>query len=267
VSSPRPDGWDPEQYGKFAAERAQPFWDLVGLVEHDRPIRRAVDLGCGSGALTVGAVVELEIADMVGIDSSANMLADAAQRARPGLRFEQGDLAAWTSNGDHDLVFANASLQWVPDHVGVVTRWWRALAPGGQLAVQVPANADHPSHRLAAEVAASEPFRSAMGGTPPPDPVARNVLAPEQYAILLDHLGAARQHVRLQVYGHVLAHSSDVVEWVKGTSLTRFVDVLPDELREPFVAEYRRRLLDTIGDTAPYFYPFKRIVFWGRAAV
>jgi trans-aconitate 2-methyltransferase len=261
------DGWDPAQYGKFAAERAQPFWDLVGLVKHDRPIRRAVDLGCGTGALTVGAVVELEIADMVGIDSSPNMLAEAAQRARPGLRFEQGDLAAWTSKGDHDLVFANASLQWVPDHVGVVTRWWRALAPGGQLAVQVPANADHPSHRLAAEVAASEPFRSAMGGTPPPDPVARNVLAPEQYAILLNHLGAARQDVRLQVYGHVLDRSSDVVEWVKGTSLTRFVDVLPAELREQFIGEYRRRLLEAIGDTAPYFYPFKRIVFWGRAAV
>jgi trans-aconitate 2-methyltransferase len=93
------------------------------------------------------------------------------------------------------------------------------------------------------------------------------VLAPEQYAILLTHLGAVRQHVRLQVYGHVLARSSDVVEWVKGTSLTRFVDVLPGELREPFVAAYRTRLLDTIGDVAPYFYPFKRIMFWARAAV
>ena len=90
------------------------------------------------------------------------------------------------------------------------------------------------------------------------------MLAPEQYAVLLDHLGARRQHVRLQVYGHHLAASSDVVEWVKGTSLTRFVDVLPDDLREPFVDEYRRRLLEAIGDTAPYFYPFKRILLWGR---
>ena len=103
--------------------------------------------------------------------------------------------------------------------------------------MQIPANADHPSHRVAAEVAASEPFRSAMGGAPPPDQVAVNVLAPEQYAILLDHLGAARQHVRLQVYGHTLARSADVVEWVKGTSLTRFTNVLPADLHDEFLAD------------------------------
>ena len=262
TGEPAPDRWDPAQYGKFAAERAQPFWDLVGLLDRDRPIRRAVDLGCGSGELTAAVAERLGIADVVGIDSSPKMLAAAQPHARPGLRFELGDIAAWTERVDHDLVLANASLQWLSDHVGVLTRWWAGLAPGGQLAVQVPANADHPSHRVASAVAAAEPFRSAMGN-PPPDVVSRNVLAPEQYAILLDHLGAARQHVRLQVYGHVLASSADVVEWVKGTSLTRFVDVLPGDLHEPFIDEYRRRLLEAIGDTAPYFYPFKRILFWG----
>ena len=88
------------------------------------------------------------------------------------------------------------------------------------------------------------------------------MLAPEQYAILLHHLGAARQHVRLQVYGHVLDRSADVVEWVRGTSLTRFGGLLPADVFEAFVDEYRRRLLEAIGDTAPYFYPFKRILFW-----
>jgi len=256
-----PDAWDPTQYEKFAAERAQPFWDLAGLLE-DRPIGRAVDLGCGTGELTARLVATRDIAEMTGVDSSPTMLAAAP----PGLRVEVGDIGSWSSGGDHDLVFANASLQWVPDHPAVVTRWWAALRPGGQLAVQIPTNADHPAHRLAAEVASSEPFRTALGGPPPPDQVAANVLAPEHYAILLDHLGAARQHVRLQVYGHVLERSSDVVEWVKGTSLTRFSRLLPPEVFDDFVDEYRRRLLRAIGDTAPYFYPFKRILFWGAKA-
>ncbi len=250
-------GWDPGQYDKFAAERAQPFWDLAALLE-ERPIRRAVDLGCGTGELTATLAGRLGVADVTGIDSSPAMLAAAPA----GLRVEQGDIRWWTSRGDHDLVFANASLQWVPDHPAVVARWWAALAPGGQLAVQVPTNADHPAHRIASEVASSEPFRSALGGPPPPDQVAANVLAPEQYAILLHHLGAARQHVRLQVYGHVLDRSADVVEWVRGTSLTRFAGLLPPDVFEAFVDEYRRRLLEAIGDTAPYFYPFKRILFW-----
>jgi trans-aconitate 2-methyltransferase len=258
------DAWRPEQYQKFAGERAQPFWDLLDLVER-RQISRAVDLGCGTGELTEAAATRLAVEDMTGIDSSPAMLQQAKGRSRPGLRFAGGDIGSWSSGGDHDLmnlVLANASLHWVPDHAAVLQRWWTAIAPGGQLAVQMPANADHPSHLVAVEVGAAEPFRTALGGTPPPDPVAANVLAPEQYAILLDRLGAARQHVRLQVYPHVLASSADVVEWVKGTSLTRFLSALPAELHEPFVAEYRRRLLAAIGDHAPYFYPFKRILFW-----
>jgi trans-aconitate 2-methyltransferase len=258
------DAWSPAQYGKFGAERARPFWDLAALVELDRPIRHAVDLGCGDGALTAALAERLGVAGMVGVDSSPAMLADAASHAGPGLRFEPGDIAHWTSAGDLDLVVSNAALHWVPDHVGVVSRWWAALRPGGQLAVQIPANAGHPSHRVAGEVAAIEPFRSALGGSPPEDPVAVNVLDPVQYSILLDHLGATRQHVRLQVYGHTLSRSADVVEWVKGSTLTRFERLLPADLFEQFVDEYRRRLLEAIGDTAPYFYPFKRILFWGR---
>ena len=257
------DAWDPGQYDKFAAERAQPFWDLAALVE-DGPLERAVDLGCGTGALTAELVARRGIGAMLGVDASPNMLEEAAGYAGPTVRFERGDIATWTGKSELDLVFSNAALQWVPDHVGVVTRWWAALRPGGQLAVQIPANADHPSHRVAAAVAASEPFRSAMGGAPPPDQVAVNVLAPEQYAILLDHLGAARQHVRLQVYGHLLDRSADVVAWVKGTSLTRFTNVLPAALHDEFLATYRTQLLAAIGDRAPYFYPFKRILFWGR---
>jgi trans-aconitate 2-methyltransferase len=159
-------------------------------------------------------------------------------------------------------VFANASLHWVPDHPAVLARWWAALAPGGQLAVQVPSNADHASHTVAVELAEREPYLSALGGTPPPDPVAANVLTPERYAGVLHDLGAARQHVRLQVYGHVLDRSADVVEWVKGTSLTRFAKALPPDLYDRFVDEYRRLLLAEIGDTAPYFYPFKRVLMW-----
>jgi trans-aconitate 2-methyltransferase len=258
-----PDAWDPGQYDKFAAERSQPFWDLAGLLD-DAPIGRAVDLGCGTGALTAELAARCGIADTLGIDSSPAMLAEAAAHAGPHLRFEPGDIATWTADATYDLVISNAALQWVADHQAVVTRWWAAVTPGGQLAVQLPTNADHASHRVAAEVAATEPFRSAMDGSPPPDPVATNVLPPEQYAILLDHLGAARQHVRLQVYGHTLARSADVVEWVKGTSLTRFTNVLPAELHADFVAAYTDRLLGVIGDRAPYFYPFKRILLWAR---
>jgi trans-aconitate 2-methyltransferase len=91
------------------------------------------------------------------------------------------------------------------------------------------------------------------------------VLKPEQYAVALDRLGFGAQHVRLQVYGHRLATTADVVEWTKGTSLTRFRKALADDaLFDAFVARYRQRLLDCLGEHSPYFYPFKRVLLWGR---
>ena len=70
--------------------------------------------------------------------------------------------------------------------------------------------------------------------------------------------------VRLQVYGHLLESTAEVVEWVRGTTLTRFFKRLPPELHEPFVDAYRHALLALLGEHTPYFYPFKRILMWGR---
>jgi trans-aconitate 2-methyltransferase len=259
--------WDPVQYERFKEQRAQPFRDLVDLVRTDGPgFRRCVDLGCGTGELTAGAAGRLRCAEMVGIDNSPSMLTATQPHTSTTVRFEHGDIGGWTAPGDHDLVLSNAALHWVPDHPAVLARWVAALAPDGQVAVQVPANPDHPSHLSSVAVAHTEPFLSAMGGQPPPDPVAVNVLRPEHYAELLFELGLAEQHVRLQVYPHVLPTSEHVVEWTRGTSLTRFFARLPDELHEPFVEAYRKELLSRIGEAKPYLFAFKRILMWGRRA-
>ena len=258
------DAWDPATYRRFADERRQPFTDLLALIR-ERPLGRGVDLGCGPGELTRAAADELGCTTMVGIDNSPSMLAKTAEHAGSSVTFEHGDIATWTSAGDHDVVLANASLQWVPDHAAVLARWAAALAPGGQIAVQVPANAEMPSHTTADEVAHSEPFLSAFGSDgPPPDPVADNVLEPQEYASLLYDLGFTDQHVRLQIYPHVLPSSRSVVDWVRGTTLTRFERLLPANVYAEFVAAYERRLLEVVGDSQPFFFPFRRILLWGR---
>ena len=261
VTSSGATQWDPDQYERFKAERTRPFWDLLALVQ-PVPGGRVVDLGCGTGELTKELHRVLEASGTVGIDSSPSML----ERARPfvgaGVRFEEGDIATWEP-APYDVVFSNAALHWVPDHRSLLTRLTGALPVGGQVAVQVPANTDHPSHTVGMEVAGEAPFVDVFADDPPPDPATR-VLAPEEYAELLDQLGFGEQHVRLQVYVHHLASSADVVEWVKGTHLTYFRTRLTDELYELFVERYRRRLVDVIGEREPYLYTFKRILFWGR---
>lgn len=109
------------------------------------------------------------------------------------MSFSDGDIATWKGEG-FDVVFSNAALHWVPDHEGVLRQWAAALRPHGQLAVQVPANADHPSHTVLREVAVQW-----LGHDAPPDPVERNVLGPAAYAALLHEIGFEQQLVRSQL--------------------------------------------------------------------
>lgn len=256
--------WNPEQYRRFAAQRAQPFHDLLALIEPG-PINRAVDLGCGPGELTALAAQQLGVSEMIGIDNSQAMLERAAEHISDTVRFEYGDIGAWKSFQDFDLVLAAASLQWVPDHVDVITRWAAALRPGGQIAIQVPANAAMPAHVVARNLAEREPYRSLFGPDGPPiDPVEAYVLEPEEYAQALYDIGFENQHVRLQVYPHVLPSSRDVVEWVRGTTLTRFEKRLEPAAFESFVADYETDLLQVLGDHRPHFFPFRRILMWAR---
>lgn len=251
------DAWDPRQYERFRGEREQPFWDLAALVRGRGG--RVVDLGCGTGRLTAELHRILEARETLGIDSSPAMLERAAELQTPHVRFERAGIATWVPAAAFDVVFSNAALQWLPDHEKLLARIRTWVAPGGELAVQVPANFDHPSHAVADEVAREEPFATAMDG------YARkvSVLAPERYARLLHALGFGEQHVRLQVYAHVLASTDAVVEWVRGTLLTDYESRLPAALYAEFVARYRARLREAIGDERPYLYPFKRILMWG----
>lgn len=255
------DAWDPEQYRRFAAERRQPFDDLKSLC---MPVVDGciVDLGCGTGELTAELHRGLRARETVGVDRSEAMLAEAARWATevPGLRFALGDLAEWQGSGV-DLVFANASLHWAPDHPNLVARLRFSLAPGGQLAFQVPATFGHPSHVLAAEVAAEPEFAGSDGSVAAPGEA---VLSPANYAEILYSLGAVQQSARLQVYGHLMPSVEAVVEWVRGTLLTPVRARLDDATFEAYVARYRERLLAELGQQRPYFYAFSRILCWAR---
>lgn len=260
---PQRDGWDPAQYERFSAERRQPFSDLVSLCE-PVPGGTVVDLGCGTGELTAELHRTLEAAKTIGIDSSPAMLEEAHRRVPPttGLIFDEADIASW-NGGPVDVVFANASLHWVADHRALLARLRANLRAGGQLAFQVPANFSHPSHVVAHEIAGQAEFARHWKGDPPEDR-GRAILSPAQYAELLFDLGAERQLVRLQVYGHVLESTDEVVQWVMGTLLAPYRARLDEPTFAAFVERYREQLRAVLGDHHPYFYTFPRILSWSR---
>src|SRR2546426_3565098 len=99
------DAWDPAQYERFHDERARPFLDLLALVR-PRPGMRVVDLGCGTGELTARLHQELAARETLGIDRSEAMLARARPRAKDGLRFEAGDIAAFAAGAGPRPLFS-----------------------------------------------------------------------------------------------------------------------------------------------------------------
>lgn len=253
------DRWDPRQYERFLQERGQPFLDLMALVE-PQPGMRVVDLGCGTGRLTRQLQQHLKPREILGIDISPAMLAESANYAAGGLRFEAGNIATFSANHSYDLVFSNSALHWLPDHPGLFTRLTAALAPGGQLAVQMPAMSGHPSHRVAAEVAAEPEFAPALAGYVHRE----HVLAAGAYEPLLARLGYSRRDVHLKIYRHELPSREDVVEWVKGTLLVGYQERLQPEMYDRFLARYREKLLPRLEDANPYVYEYRRILLWGR---
>src|SRR4051812_7089969 len=133
------DRWDPARYERFASDRERPFWDLAALLgPADAP--RLADLGCGTGRLTAELAARLGAREALGVDNSPAMLERAAPHAGAGVRLERGNIASGGAPGAFDVVFSNAALHWVPDPPPVPARGAASLAPGGQLAVQLPDN-------------------------------------------------------------------------------------------------------------------------------
>jgi len=251
--------WDPEQYERFKAERTQPFYDLLALVARE-PGLRVLDLGCGTGELTAVLHQRLAAAITEGIDSSSSMLERTEEHRHEGLSFRQADIESFVLERPVDLLFSNAALQWVDEHQKLFERLLTWVKPGGQFAVQMPANHDHPSHTIAAQLATEAPFRKALAGFTRQSPV----LAAEQYARLFEAQGCERWSVRYKTYTHELEDRDGVVQWVRGTLLTAYQQRLDPELFERFVDEYRQRIAATYPDDRPFIYPFKRILLWAR---
>jgi trans-aconitate 2-methyltransferase len=229
--------WDAELFLRFEAERAWPARDLISRIE-GAP-RLAVDLGCGPGTSTRLLAERFPDAEIVGIDSSPGMLAEARRRL-PGVAFEEVDIARWKPTRRPDLIFADSALQWVAAHETLFPRLMSQLADGGTLAVQMPDNRQEPSHALMRLIAADGPWSDRLV----PIAKTRAVIATHtDYYSWLRPL-SAKLEIWQTTYVHPIAGVDAVVDWFRGSALLPFLAPLNADERTEFLARYRRELAE-----------------------
>jgi trans-aconitate 2-methyltransferase len=228
--------WNPTLYAKFEAERIRAARDLLTAV----PLTAAelvYDLGCGPGNSAELLLGRFPGARTIGLDTSEAMLAHARVRA-PKAEFMKQDIANWQPKNRPDLIFANAVLQFLPDHDRLFPRLMSYLAPGGVLAAQMPNTARESSHALMRMVAAEGPWSSRLV------PVAKTQPLIAGYEDYYDWLGpqASLVDVWTTTYVHPLEGPQSIADWFAGSTLQPFLERLDDDERCEFLARYRNGL-------------------------
>lgn len=236
--------WDPAQYDRFEAERDRAALDLLVRLPADLDPRVIHDLGCGTGRHAALLKRRWPDAAVHGLDRDPAMLETC--RARPeDVSWVEGDVSTWSPDGPVDLIFANASLHWAPDHAALFPRLAAHLSGGGVLAVQMPIQTGTRHHQVVADVASDGPWAARLATLAGPP---RPLLAAEAYH---DALSLVCEEIDLwsTTYLHELHGPAPVLEWLKGAGLRPHLAALADE------PELTRAYLSRLGEALSAAFP------------
>jgi len=245
--------WDPKIYLSYASERTRPAAELLARIPCGSP-KRVADLGCGPGNSTALLAARWPECELEGIDSSPDMLKEAQASGVPA-KWITADVQQWSPPAPYDVIYSNATFQWLEDHERLLPRLMGFVAKDGYLAFQVPRNFADPSHVLMREVAADGPWRKKLK-----DVRGAGVLSPERYFDIVSPLSASLD-IWETVYFQVMEGEDPVYRWVSATGLRPFAQALEGREREDYLAEYRRRLRKAYPRRADgkTLFPFRRL--------
>ena len=248
--------WDPDIYERYKTYRDRPALDLLVQIPR-RDFREIWDLGCGTGEQAALLAARHLDANVHGLDSSAQMLAVARKRDAQ-VDWVQAGIETFAPAVAPDLIFTNAALQWLPGHAELFPRLAGALAPGGVFACQMPMAFETQHHRILRETADEGPWASLtatarlISRTPPMS----------DYYGWLAQAGCGEIDLWTTTYLHALEGDDPVVEWMRGTALRPYLDVLTDEtLRAEFLDEFRARIAKAFPprEDGVTLFPFPRL--------
>jgi len=267
MNDSRPEGvWDPGQYLRYGGHRLRPAIELFQRVDLDAPVR-CWDIGCGNGEIARAMTERWPAAKVIGLDASAEMLEKA--KAQPGsdkVDWRQADITNWAPKELADVIYTNATLQWLTDHETLFPRLMQFVAPGGVFAAQMPLSWGQASHRLLREVLKQGNGGKGYGADTLRRTIARKWV--DEASVYYDRLQPYSSDVDIWevTYQQVLSGDDPVLEWVKGSALRPVLTELGPDMAEQYLAEYGAGLRDAypIRDDGTTLYPFARLFMVAR---
>jgi trans-aconitate 2-methyltransferase len=252
--------WDPDSYLKFRNERRQPSVDLVTRISKDFYPRKIIDIGCGPGNSSEVLAERWPTASVVGIDTSEDMI-KKARKDYPNQEWIIADASTYNPNEKFDLVFSNATIQWIPDHTKLLGKFHAFLSDNGILAIQIPLFWDMYAGKAIREICGDNRWKSQTDKIP-------DLFTIHDYPFyydLLSHLFKASE-LWETFYMHILESHLSILEMIRSTGLKPFLDIL-DNVQDKCVFE--TEVLKKIKRDYPVqangkvIFPFKRLFFIG----
>ena len=232
----------------------------MNRIKTDHQPQTIIDIGCGPGNSSKTLADRWPDARLVGIDSSQSMI-DQAKRDYPQHEWTLADAATFSTDTKFDIVFSNAAIQWIPDHVRLLTRFCALLSEQGILAIQVPQFRDMPLGKAIEKVAQKERWQRQTAHC-------KGLFTYHSYGFYYDQLAKQLDLIELWEthYHHVLASQSAIIDFIKSTGMKPYLESLDSDSER---AEFEREVLTEVEKDYPLqedgkvLFPFKRLFFIG----
>lgn len=253
--------WNPELYLKFDKERIQPSIDLVSRINIDSP-EKIIDIGCGPGNSTQILKVRWPDSRIIGADNSPAMI-EKAKKDYSDQEWLLYDATKDEIAEKFDIVFSNATIQWIPNHAGLMVRFFNLLKEKGLIAIQLPLFWDMPLGKSIARVAENQRWASITGG------IKSELFTIHGYDYYYDHLSGLFNAIDIWEthYMHIMASHFSILEMIRSTGLRPYLDRLVSDKDKK---DFEELVLKSIELDYPaqkdgkVIFPFRRLFFIAR---
>ena len=234
--------WDAQDYAQSSVGQRSWAKELIHKLDlqgHER----ILDIGSGDGKVTAEIADHVPRGQVTGIDSSRAMAA-FAQRRYPksqyaNLRFLHCDAREIPFEAEFDVVFSNATLHWIIDHIPVLCGVSQALRAGGRALLQMGGEGNaREVIAVLEELLAEPPWASFFLDFEFP----YGFYSPQEYRVWLERTQLETRRIELIPKDMLHAGKEGLQAWIRTTWLP-YTSRIPGDRQDGFVCEVTERFV------------------------